>query len=329
MTSLKTRFFGLELQNPIIVASSSLTSDLNKIREFSEKGVGAVVLKSVFEEEIISEYDEVTRNKSAAHFHEFMDYFDYKIRDQVLANYGRLIKDAKNVSRVPVIASINCVTAGDWLQFASQVQDAGADAIELNLFILPCDPTRKAEDNRRFYLESVKETASRVKIPVSVKISSYFSDLAAICNDLDHENISGITMFNRFPGPDIDIDKEKVVEAGILSNENEHLLPLRWIGILAPRLQCPLAASTGIHEAGQVIKMLLAGASAVQMASAFYRHGSSHVSEILRHLTSWMQEKGYESIDDFKGKLSLTRATNPALYQRAQYMSNFGGYRGR
>lgn len=328
MTSLKTRFFGLELKNPLIIASSSLTADLDKIKAFSDNGAGAIVLKSVFEEEIINEYHQVAQNKVESHFDEFMDYFDYKIRDQVLASYGRLIKSAKEASKVPVVASINCISAGDWLQFASQVQDAGADAIELNLFIMPFNPNRKAEDNRRFYLDTVREVSSRVKIPVTVKISSYFSDLASICHELDGEKLAGITMFNRFSSPDIDIDKEKVITAGTLSNENEHLLPLRWAGILSPRLKCPIAASTGIHNATHMIKMLLAGASAVQMASVFYKKGPAHVAEIIAGLTTWMEKKGYESIGDFRGHLSLTKAANPALFERAQYLSNFGGYAG-
>lgn len=326
MTNLKTRFFGLELANPLVIASSSLTAESSKIKEFAEQGAGAIVLKSVFEEEIINEYNQVAQGKTSPHFDEFMDYFDYKIRDHVLARYGQLIKAAKEVSRVPIIASINCVSAGDWLQFASQVQDAGADAIELNLFVMPFDPTRKAEDNRRFYLDSVREVTSRVKIPVAVKISSYFSDLASVCHELDGEKLAGITMFNRFTSPDIDIEKEKVIEATGLSNEAEHLLPLRWVGILSPRLKCPLAASTGVHDARHIIKMILAGASAVQMASVFYRKGPAHVAELLKGIEAWMGKKGYDSLADFKGRLSLTRAANPAIYERAQYLSSFGGY---
>ncbi len=328
MINLKTRFFGFELKNPLIVASSSLTADADKIKAFADNGAGAIVLKSVFEEEIINEYNQIGESKSASHFDEFMDYFDYKIRDQVLASYGRLIKAAKEVSKTPIVASINCVSAGDWLQFASQVQDAGADAIELNLFVMPFDPTRKAEDTRRFYIDTVKEITRRVKIPVAVKISNYFSDLAAICHELDGEKLAGITMFNRFTSPDIDIEKEKVIEAGTLSSESEYLLPLRWVGILSPRLKCPIAASTGVHEARHVIKMLLAGASAVQMASVFYKKGPAYMGEILKGLENWMDKKGYESIGDFRGRLSLTKAANPALYERAQYLSSFGGYAG-
>ena len=326
MINLKTRFFGLELKNPLIIASSSLTADVSKIKEFSDNGAGAIVLKSVFEEEIINEYNQVAKSKTSAHFHEFMDYFDYKIRGQILENYGQLIRSAKEVSQVPIVASINCISSGDWLQFASQVEDAGADAIELNLFVMPFDPTRKAEDNRKFYLDAVKETTRHVKIPVSVKISSYFSDLASICHELDCENLAGITMFNRFSSPDIDIDKEKVFEAATTSNDTEHLLPLRWVGILSPRLKSPIAASTGIHDAKHIIKMLLAGASAVQMASVFYKKSPAYLVELRKNIETWMQQKDYESLADFKGKLSLTKAANPGAYERAQYVSSFGGY---
>ncbi|EKD84442.1 MAG: hypothetical protein ACD_39C00047G0002 [uncultured bacterium] len=328
MTSLKTKFFGLELKNPLIVASSSLTANVDKIREFSDNGAGAIVLKSVFEEEIVNEYNQVAQTRTSAHFEEFIDYFDYKIRDQVLASYGKLIRDAKSASKVPVVASINCISAGDWLQFASQVQDAGADAIELNLFVMPCDPQTTAEGSRRFYLNAVREVAGRVKIPVTVKISSYSADLASICNALAGEKLAGITLFNRFANPDIDIEKEKLIEAQPLSGDREFLMPLRWVGILSPRLACPVAASTGIHNAEQVIKMLLAGATAVQMASVFYKKGASHLAELLKDLEHWMQKKGYASIEDFRGRLSLAKATNPGVYSRAQYLSSFGGYAG-
>ncbi len=326
MADLKTRFFGLELKNPIIIASSGLTAKPENVKEFSDLGAGAVVLKSVFEEEVINEYNQIAQSKSSSHFEEFIDYFDYKIRDQVLSGYGRLIRDAKNCSAVPIIASINCVSAGDWLQFASQVQDAGADAVELNLLVLPSDFERSAESNRRFYLEAVQEVLKAVKIPVTVKISNYFSDLACMCKDLAAAGVAGITLFNRFSTPDIDIEKEKIVAAGALSAAEEHLLPLRWVGLLSSRIGCDIAASTGVHEAKQVIKMLLAGASAVQMASAFYKNGNAHLVEVLRGLENWMQKKNYKNLADFKGRLSLEKVANPAIYERAQFLSHFGGY---
>jgi dihydroorotate dehydrogenase (fumarate) len=326
MANLKTRFFGLELNNPIIVASSGLTDKPESVKEFSDLGAGAIVLKSVFEEEVINEYNQIAQSKSSSHFEEFIDYFDYKIRDQVLANYGKLIKEAKSNSKVPVIASINCVSAGDWLQFASQVQDAGADAIELNLLILPSDLERNANNNHQFYLDAVKEVLRAVKIPVSVKISNYFSDLACICKELANEGVAGITMFNRFSTPDIDIDKEKVVQAGALSNPDEHLIPLRWVGLLSSRINCAIAASSGIHDSRQVVKMLLAGADAVQIASAFYKNGKPYLQELLKGVENWMDKKGYTSIEQFKGKLSLEKVANPAIYERAQFLSHFGGY---
>lgn len=326
MADLKTRFFGLELKNPLVVASSGMTDKAESVKEFSDLGAGAIVLKSVFEEEVINEYNQIAQSKNESHFEEFIDYFDYKIRDQVLANYGKLIKDAKSCSAVPVIASINCVSAGDWLQFASQVQDAGADAIELNLLVLPSDLERNAASNHQFYLDAAKEVIHAVKIPVSVKISSYFSDLACVCKDMADAGVAGITLFNRFSTPDIDIDKEKVIPAGALSGADEHLLPLRWIGLLSSRVNCDFAASTGIHEARQALKMLLAGANAVQIASAFYKNGKPYLNDILKGIEQWMQKKGYKSLSEFKGKLSLEKVANPAIYERAQFLSNFGGY---
>jgi dihydroorotate dehydrogenase (fumarate) len=242
MAELKTRFFGLELKNPLVAASSGLTATPENIAKFSECGVGAIVLKSVFEEEVLNEYDQMAQNYSSSHFEEFIDYFDYKIRNNVLGNYGKFIREARKNSAVPVIASINCISAGDWLQFASQVQAAGADALELNLLVLPSDMNRSAEDNHSFYLEAVKEVRSQIDIPVSIKISNYFSDLAKFCKEIDDLGISGITLFNRFATPDIDIKKEQLIEASPLSFEAEHLMSLRWIGLLSSRLECPLAA---------------------------------------------------------------------------------------
>lgn len=326
MTNIKTRFFGLELNSPVIVASSGLTADAANVKEFADMGAGAIVLKSVFEEEIINEYNKVAQSKTSSHFDEFIDYFDYKIRDQVLGNYGKLINDAKKASSAPVVASINCISTGDWVQFASQVEDAGADAIELNLFVMPFDLNKTAADNNKFYMESVREVTSRVKIPVTIKISNYFSDLGGMCRDLAAEKIAGITLFNRFANPDIDIKEQKLIPGSALSSEHEHLLPLRWVGILSSRLVVDIAASTGIHNYEQMIKMLLAGANAVQVASVFYRKSPKEVKNFIKGLEDWMKNNNYKKIDDFKGKLSLDKATNPSFYERAQYLSNFGGY---
>jgi dihydroorotate dehydrogenase (fumarate) len=327
MANLKTRFFGLELGNPIIVASSGLTANSKNIEEFSRLGAGAIVLKSVFEEEVINEYNKIAQSKNSSHFEEFLDYFDYKIRDEVLSNYGKLIKAAKQVSSVPIIASINCVSAGDWLQFASQVQDAGADAIELNLLVLPSDFEQDATSTHDFYINAVKEAMRAVKIPVSVKISSYFSDLARMCKELSDLGVAGITMFNRFATPDIDIEKEKVMVGGTFSAAQEHLLPLRWIGLLSSKLKADVAASTGVHEAKHAIKMLLAGAGAVQVASAFYQNGNAYLTEMLIGIEKWMDKKGYKEISDFKGKLGVEKIANPAIFARAQFLSQFGGYK--
>jgi dihydroorotate dehydrogenase (fumarate) len=327
MANLKTRFFGLELQNPIVIASSGLTADINNIKQFSELGAGAIVLKSVYEEEVINEYNQIAQEKSSAHFAEFIDYFDYKIRDQVLSGYGKLIEEAVSESSVPIVASINCISAGDWLQFASQVQDAGAAAIELNLLVMPSDLNMTASKSHDFYIDAVKEVSRAVKIPVSVKISNYFSDLAHLCKELSDLKISGITLFNRFASPDINIKKETVIPAAPLSAESEHLLPLRWIGLLSSRIEAGLAASTGIHNSEQAIKMILAGADAVQLASAFYKKGNAYLSKLLEEIEQWMDNKGYKSISDFKGKLSFEKARNPALYERAQFLSQFGGYK--
>lgn len=327
MTKLKTNFFGLELKNPFIVASSGLTRSISNIKSFAENGASAIVLKSIFEEEVYAEYEEIIRKQgNAHHYQEHLDYFDYEIKENNLKEYLQLIKDAKAAVDIPIIASINCISNGDWVQFASRIEEANADAIELNLFLLPSDVNRTAEDNYRFYINTVRSVIDKVKIPVSVKISSYFSDLGCVIKDLNQIGVAGISMFNRFYTPDINIDTESLQAASVLSENNEYHLPLRWIGLMADKVNCELAATTGIHDAETAIKLILAGADAVQMASVFYTKGIEYLPVIIAETEKWMNIKGYHSLASFKGKLSFTQAPNPGWYERVQFMTYFGEY---
>jgi dihydroorotate dehydrogenase (fumarate) len=323
--NLSTRFFGLELKSPVIAASSSMTGNPEQIRKIAEAGAGAIVLKSIFEEEIYQAMQEELSLRDELHNDpEYLDYFDYVIKEDNLRKYVKLITDTKAAVSVPVIASISCTTSSEWVLFAKKLQEAGADGIELNLFIVPSDCNRSSDFHEHFYFETVTKVLESVTIPVSVKISHYFSNLAGMARKLSQTGIAGITVFNRFFAPDIDVENERIVAADVLSSENEYLLPLRWTGILSGKIDCDLAGTTGIHSAETALKFLLAGASAVQVASVLYEKGPEAITEINNGIENWMNEKGYHSIVDFKGKLNLMNAKNAVAFERVQFMKYFG-----
>lgn len=323
--NLTTRFFGLELKSPVVAASSSMTGNIDQIRKIADAGAGAIVLKSIFEEEIYHQLqEELSRRNEFLSDPEYLDYFDYVIKDESLRKYVKLVSDAKAAAGVPVVASINCATSNEWMAFAAKLQEAGADALELNLFVAPSDSSKTGQDHENFYFTVVDRVLRHVSIPVSIKISHYFSNLAGMVQRLSQTGVAGISLFNRFYAPDIDIAAQKVVAADVLSADNEYLLPLRWTGVLAGKTACRLAGTTGIHTAETAVKFLLAGASAVQVASALYQHGPAVVTEMNSGIARWMEEKGYASIDDFRGKLSLQNVGNATAWERVQFMKYFG-----
>ncbi|HNW52043.1 MAG TPA: dihydroorotate dehydrogenase-like protein [Prolixibacteraceae bacterium] len=328
MADLSTRFFGLDLKNPVIIGSSGLTSSVEKIKMLEENGAGAVVLKSIFEEEIYNEYQHLLKNQEINDYNqEYFDYFDYEIRNDQVKNYLDLISNVKKAGvKIPVVASINCMTGSEWVFFAQKLELAGADALELNLFVLPSDLSRNAEDVRQYYFKIINMVLEQVTIPVSVKISNYFSDLALMIKELSETKIAGITLFNRFYNIDIDLEKKELVPAQILSHPYDYLQPLRWIGIMSGRVDCELAASTGIHDHQAAIKMLMSGASAVQVVSAVYKNGYGFVKEMVKGISDWMDANGYKNIKDLSGAASAQRVNNPAMYERVQFMKYFGGY---
>ncbi|MEN8224891.1 MAG: dihydroorotate dehydrogenase-like protein [Bacteroidota bacterium] len=321
---LSTKYLGLELKNPVIVGSSGLTDSVNKIVDLEKHGAGAVVLKSIFEEEITMEYEKVLAEEAPSRFKDdYLDYFDYKIKEQNITNYIKLISDAKKAVKIPVIASINCSSSHEWTYFAKKIEDAGADALELNIFILPSTLEKSLDDIDQNYLEIITNVKNILKIPLSIKISYYFSNLGRAIKILSKTGVQGIVLFNRFYSPDIDLEKMEIVSTNVFSTPQELATSLRWIGIMANRCKCDLAASTGVHDGKAVIKQLLAGADAVQMVSTLYQHGPEYLETVIRDIESWMEEKGFESIDDFRGKLSQEQYVEPTLYERVQFMKYF------
>lgn len=328
MANLTTRFFGLDLKTPIIIGSSGLSNSVDKIRLLAENGAGAVVLKSVFEEEIYNEYQlEIDKQAIAHHNQEHLDYFDYEIKNDKVKQYLELIQGVKKVGiDIPLVASINCTSGSDWVFFAKKLADSGADAIELNLFLLPSDIERTADQVHQYYFSTINKVIEATNVPVTIKLSPYFSDLALMIKELSETKLAGITLFNRFYNVDIDIENKELVPAKILSHPFEYLQSLRWIGIMSGRVQCDLAASTGIHDYETAIKMMMAGASAVQIVSGVYKHGYEFVKEMVIGLAKWMDENNVKSIPELIGTANSFNARNPALFERVQFMKYFGEY---
>lgn len=327
MANLTVNYMGLTLRNPIIAASSGLTNSISDIKEFEEMGAGAIVLKSIFEEEIRREMKKDLNKMKQADFlyPETMDYYDDYASDDSLTNYLKLISDAKKAVQIPIIASINCVTAEKWPYYAQNLQDAGVDAIELNVFVMPSDFNKSVEENEKVYFDIINEVKKYVKIPVALKISYYSANLGAFIQKLSNTGIDALVLFNRFYSPDIDINNFEVISTNVFSSPSEISISLRWIAIMSGRVGCDLSATTGIHDGAGVIKQLLAGANTVQVASSFYKNGKYQLSKMLNEIAEWMNQKGYKSIDEFRGKMSQEKAVNPAAYERMQFMKYFAG----
>ncbi len=326
MVDLSTQYLGLKLKNPLIAGSSGLSATAKGVRDFEENGAAAVVLKSIFEEEIMFEYEDILREASqeGVNMDQF-DYYDFELKSGKIDKYTRLIQECKSSVSIPVIASINCVYSHEWTSFAKQLEEAGADALELNMFFLPSEFNRTTEEKERAYFQIIDKVQKEVSIPIALKISYYFSNLGPMIQNLSKTGIAGLVLFNRFYSPDFDIDKLEVVSSNVFSKPSDLAISLRWIGIMAQRVSCDLAASTGVHDGAALIKQILAGANAVQVVSAFYQHGKGRITTMLGALEEWMKKKGFNSLGDFRGKLSQAESSNPAAYERVQFMKYFGG----
>lgn len=327
MKDLSTTYLGLELKNPVIVGSCGLTNSVEKIRELAENQAGAVVLKSLFEEQIEAE---LTSNLQSYNS-DYPDAFDYirgYTRGNAVDDYLTLISDAKKAVDIPVIASVNCVSGSEWVNFAKSVEKAGADALELNISLLPSDPKKRSEETEKLYFEILHKVSARVTIPIALKMSRYSAGLANLISRLawstDHK-VAGFVLFNRYYRPDINIETIELSRAEVFSTPAEITESLRWIGLLSSGIKKDFAASTGVHDSEAVIKQLLAGAAAVQVVSTVYKNGPAVVREILAGIEKWMEEKSFDRLADFRGRLSHDNVENPAGYERIQFMKQFAG----
>jgi len=325
MKDLSVTYLGLQLKNPIIVGSCGLTHSAAKIRELAANNAAAVVLKSLFEEQIQAELKS-NLESYYTDYPEASDYVRAYTRGNAVQEYIALISEVKNTTDIPVIASINCVSGDEWVSFARSVEQAGADALELNISLLPSNPRLTSQEHENLYAGILDKIAAKVSIPIALKISKYSSSLANLVTRLSwKEKIGGFVLFNRFFNPDVDIDTLRVKPAEIFTTPEQNADTLRWIALLSGVIDKDLVASTGIHDSAGLIKQLLVGASAVQVVSTLYKNGPGHIGVMLDGLTRWMEEKSYDRIADFRGKLSYEQAENPAAFERIQFMKYYGG----
>jgi dihydroorotate dehydrogenase (fumarate) len=324
MVNLETTFAGLRLRNPLIAGSSGLTNSIKKIKELEDAGAGAIVLKSLFEEQIESHSGKLSR---IADYPEAADYIDTYIEMNHMDKYLGLIRSAKEECDVPIIASINCYKLSRWVEFAKTIQDAGADAIELNVFTLNAG---EFEDTylENSYVSIVKELRNILRIPVVIKMAKYISNLPGLVGRMKALGAGGVVLFNRFYQLDIDIKNLKITSGQVFSNPSDFNETLRWTAIVSGRVpDFDIACSYGVHSWEDAIKGILAGAGAIQLCSLLYRQGLDVMGEILACMEEWMLQSNYERINDFKGKLNYANIESPALYERVQFMKYFSGYK--
>jgi dihydroorotate dehydrogenase (fumarate) len=323
MTDLSTTYLGLQVRTPLVASASPLSQELDRIRRLEDAGASAVVLYSLFEEQLRQESLELDYHLSAGteSFAESLTYFpqpgEFHTGPEGYLNHIRKVKDAVDI---PVIASLNGSTLGGWTSYARQMEEAGADAIELNIYFVPADFDLSAADVEQVYLDIVRAVKITVQVPVAVKLNPFFSNLANMAKRLDAGGADGLVLFNRFYQPDIDIEELEVKPNVLLSTSQALRLPLTWIGILYGRIKASLAATSGVHRAEDVVKMLLVGADVTMLCSALLRNGVNHLRHVEGGLREWMENHEYESVRQMQGSMSQLRCPDPGAFERAQYM---------
>ncbi len=321
MPNLEVNYVGLTLRNPLIVASSGLTATADKVMSIEQTGAAAVVLKSLFEEQINYETGSLIMNHD---YPEAEDYIRNYTKSNSVENYLNLIGEAKKSVSIPVIASVSCISASDWVGFSRRIEDAGADALELNVFVIPVDKFSSSADIEKIYFDIAKKVTAIVKIPVVMKLGNHFTNVLAVVDRLYALGVKGVVMFNRFYEPDIDIDRMKLSSADVFSNPSDLRHVLRWTALVSDKVGLvDISASTGIHSWEAVVKQLLAGAKTVQVCSLLYKNGISEMTNLVRGLEDWMKKKGFGSVDEFCGKMSYRKIPDPSVYERSQFMKYF------
>lgn len=322
---LKTEYLGFTLRNPLVVGSSGLTDKVDKVKKAEDNNAGAVVLKSLFEEQINAETDKVVYS-GMNDYPEAYEYIEEYTKHKALTEYLELISASKKSVDIPVIASINCIDDDEWISFAKDMEDAGADAVELNISLLPSDPFKESKETEEMYFKITEKVKKTINIPVSLKMSYYSAGLARLIYKLSATDfVQGVTLFNRFYNPDIDIDTLEIVSSNVFSSPDEYILPLRWIALLSDKVDADMAATTGIHDGESMAKQVLVGASAVHIVSALYQNGLEYINTMLKEFEEVMKQHNFTSVEEMKGKLSFHNLKYNRAYERVQFMKYFGG----
>lgn len=325
-----TNYLGLELKNPIIPSASPLSKDIGKIKLMEDAGAAAIVMYSLFEEQIEHDqmeqfYHTTIHNESFAEaLTYFPETFNYNIGPE---EYLEHIRKAKEAVKIPIIGSLNGSSPGGWTEYAKKIEQAGADALELNIYLLATDFNKSSYDIEKIYIDVLKSVKSTISIPVVMKISPYFSSLAGFAKQLDEAGADGLLLFNRFYQPDIDLENLEVVPNVLLSNPQSMRLPLRWIAILYGKIRADLAATSGIQNAEDVIKMMMVGAKVTQVFAALHLYGINFITKILQDMESWMIAHEYDSLEMMRGSMSHRSVANPAAFERANYMKALNSFK--
>ncbi len=328
---LSTKYLGLNLRTPLVPAASPMSEELDTIKEMEDAGASAVVLYSLFEEQLRQDSAELAHNmeQGTESFAEALSYFpepeEFRLGpDEYLSH----ISKAKQAVKMPIIASLNGSSVGGWTQYAKAIQQAGADALELNIYYIPTDMNKTSVEIEQTYLDILRAVKSSVTIPVAVKLSPFFTNFANMAKRLDQCGANGLVLFNRFYQPDIDLESLEIKPNILLSTPMAMRVPLRWIALLFGQLRANLAATSGIHRASDVLKMLMAGADVTMLCSTLLRHGPRQIGVIERDLIAWMEEHEYESVAQLKGSLSQKNCADPSAFERAQYMKALSQFPG-
>ncbi len=329
MIDLSTTYLGLKLRTPLVSSASPLAQEISNVRRLEDAGASAITLASLFEEQLRLETLELNERLSAGteSFAEAATFFpepsEFRLGPE---EYLQHITKAKAAVDVPIIASLNGSTVGGWTEYARQIQEAGADALECNIYFIPTDPDLSGAGVEETYLEILRAVKSAVTIPVAVKLSPFFSNMANMAKHLDNNGADGLVLFNRFYQPDIDLEDLEIKPNVLLSTPHALRLPLTWIGILYARVKASLAATSGIHSHEDAIKMLMVGADVTMMCSALLRHGIFYLKDVEKGLREWMEQHEYESVQQMKGSMSQLRCADPSAFERAQYMRAIKAY---
>jgi len=329
MADLSTKYLGLNLKSPLVASAGPLAKDVGHILHMEEAGISAVVLHSLFEEQITLEGDSLDRHLSGGteSYSESLSYFpdlgSYNIGPD---GYVEHIRKAKQAVDIPVIGSLNGVSTGGWIRYAKLIEEAGADALELNLYYMPTNPKAGAAEVEQMYTDLVSHVKASIKIPVAIKLGPYFSSIPNMAARLDEAGADGLVLFNRFYQPDFDLETKEVVPSLTLSNSSELLLRLHWVALLYGHVKCDMAITGGVHTAEDVLKSMMAGAKVAMMTSVMLEQGIDVIGKLQADLAEWMEKNEYESIQQMQGSMSASKVADPAAFERANYMKVLSTY---